>query len=397
MNTTRLSSTVLAALISVASSAAWAGDYQIAGLARTNMTYQTSGAVSAARTNAYNGVGTIFVNTVSTGQDHGFLCTASLINSYTVLSAAHCIYDHDENTGALDPVTRIQFFLPSFGERATAGTEVYTASSFAYNPLYNDASNPGFGDIGSGYDTSVITLDRMATGHDTYSLYTGNSPLGQYLEVGTGSVGGPNGTAIGTPDFEKRTGSNLFELYGDDVFTDVSHGVVLSDFDDGTAAHDVFGYLATNFPTEFSSSLKQTGVAGEADSSPGDSGGPEFNAAGQIVSVTSFGITGAIFQGYCGTNAAHPTALDPYHENAAGTAIVNTYTTNLNLCTNSSVGEIAGDTLVSYNTGFINNYLATHPFAGGVPEPATWAMMLMGFAAAGSVMRRRPAVPFART
>ena len=213
--------------------------------------------------------------------------------------------------------------------------------------------------------------------------------MGAYTEVGTGTVGGPTGTGSVANDYLKRTGNNIFELYGDDFFSDVSHGVVLSDFDDGTAAHDVFGNL-----TQANSGLDaihQTGVNGEADSSPGDSGGPEFNAAGQIVSTTSFGITGAVLQGYCGTNANHPTAIDPYHNNAAGTAIVSSYTTNLSLCTNSSVGEIAGDTLVSYNMDFINAYLAAHPTigAGAVPEPASWAMFIIGFGAVGSAFRRR--------
>ncbi len=31
-----------------------------------------------------------------------------------------------------------------------------------------------------------------------------------------------------------------------------------------------------------------------------------------------------------------------------------------------------------------------HPPVGGVPEPSTWAMMIMGFGAVAGVMRRRP-------
>ena len=136
--------------------------------------------------------------------------------------------------------------------------------------------------------------------------------------------------------------------------------------------------------------MTRFGIAGEADSSPGDSGGPEFNAAGQIVSVTSFGITGGIFSqtaafpdGFCGTGS-----IDPY---SAGGGTTPTSVDN-GTCTNSSVGEIAGDTLVSYNMAFINAYLAAHPRAGGaVPEPATWAMMIAGFGMVGAAARRRRA------
>lgn len=47
----------------------------------------------------------------------------------------------------------------------------------------------------------------------------------------------------------------------------------------------------------------------------------------------------------------------------------------------------AGATSVDLNQdGFSNGIIITPP--GGVPEPATWAMMLMGFGAAGVSMRR---------
>jgi hypothetical protein len=47
-----------------------------------------------------------------------------------------------------------------------------------------------------------------------------------------------------------------------------------------------------------------------------------------------------------------------------------------------------GATEVNLNQdGFSNGIIITPP--GGVPEPATWAMMLMGFGAAGYALRRR--------
>jgi len=38
------------------------------------------------------------------------------------------------------------------------------------------------------------------------------------------------------------------------------------------------------------------------------------------------------------------------------------------------------------NSGF---WTASFPVSAGVPEPATWAMMLLGFGAIGFAMRRR--------
>jgi len=37
----------------------------------------------------------------------------------------------------------------------------------------------------------------------------------------------------------------------------------------------------------------------------------------------------------------------------------------------------------------LDNVSLTGPQAAGVPEPATWAMMIMGFGAIGGIMRRR--------
>jgi secreted trypsin-like serine protease len=363
-----ISSFVSIAALTLAAAGASAANYSIAGLAQKNMTYTTIAGAQAALVgnSAYTGVGSLFVTYASTATTNlGSLCTGSLLNSTTVLTAAHCIFDHDEE-GAADPVTGITFFLPSFGERNSPSVVKINASDWAFNALYDNADHTG--DIGSGHDVGIFTLSQAASGFATYDIYGGN-PLRQFTEVGTGTIGGPKGTNQGiSSDYQKRTGTNLNELYGDDLFSDVSHGVVLSDFDDGTAAHDVFGRNL---------GLEQTGVVGESNSSPGDSGGPEF-IDGKIVSVTSFGITGGIFDGYCGRGST-----DPY--NASGS----TTPTALSSCTNSSVGEIAGNTLAAYNLDFINHYITSHGgVAEAVPEPSSWALMVGGFGLVGAAARR---------
>lgn len=356
----RATAVLALALAGVASaSPAWATKYIASDYAQSYMTYTTIGQISSSRTSAYSGVGSLFVSTVSTATTGlGGLCTGSLIGGGTVLTAAHCL-----DTSSSDPITSISFFLPSFGDRGSAGVQVFQASAFAINPLYASTGLAG------GNDVAAFTILGDTSAYDIYDLYLGD-PLQQYTEVGTGTIGGPQGTNVGvTSDYRKRVGSNIYEYFGSDIFFDSSEGVVLYDFDDGTAAHDVFGRNGGNL---------QRGVAGESAASPGDSGGPEF-IGGKIASVTSFGITGGIFDGYCGADST-----DPYNR-SGGTA-----RTALSNCTNSSVGEIGGNTLVSYNIGFINGYLnGTVQASTPVPEPSSWAMLIGGFGIVGGSLRRR--------
>ena len=53
---------------------------------------------------------------------------------------------------------------------------------------------------------------------------------------------------------------------------------------------------------------------------------------------------------------------------------------------NSSWGEFSGYVPTNIHAGFI-----AAAQLGGVPEPATWALMILGFGAVGGAMRRRNA------
>jgi hypothetical protein len=168
----------------------------------------------------------------------------------------------------------------------------------------------------------------------------------------------------------QRSGRNEYEYYGN-LVNGWSEDVLLSDFDDGSAQHDVFGRLGLN---------QQTGIPGESNSSPGDSGGPEF-INGEIAAVTSFGITGDAFRAtpFCGTEGS----IDPYGDGGT-TGLVAANTAG---CTNSSVGEMSGDTWLAPYASYIRAYVA----AAAVPEPGSWAMMLAGFGLVGGAMRVRRA------
>jgi hypothetical protein len=75
--------------------------------------------------------------------------------------------------------------------------------------------------------------------------------------------------------------------------------------------------------------------------------------------------------------------------NASGTTGV---WTNFSYVWNSGANTQATVELINRNLAFSGNDFALDDMSfGAVPEPATWAMMIMGFGAAGALLRRRRA------
>jgi hypothetical protein len=71
-----------------------------------------------------------------------------------------------------------------------------------------------------------------------------------------------------------------------------------------------------------------------------------------------------------------------------------TMSLNLNGVTPTLHINAQGDTLASFDSNAGGEFAAdvvaeTAPHGGGVPEPATWTLMLIGFGAAGAALRRR--------
>jgi hypothetical protein len=115
----------------------------------------------------------------------------------------------------------------------------------------------------------------------------------------------------------------------------------------------------------------------ETNTAPGDSGGPAF-IDGKIAGITGFGITGALltFDGqfiYCGD----PTDIDVSFDPDSGS------------CTDSSFGEISGDTSVSYYQDFVDKALGKDFEFTYVPEPASIALIMGGIAGIGAMRKRR--------
>lgn len=381
---------------------------QLESEVQRKQTYQTLAQIesSVVADSQYTGVGRIFVSlesTATTGFGSG--CTASLVNSRTLLTAAHCV------TSPGDPITGITLNLPAARNAAgtTEGRVNVEATGYIVHPDWT-------GGVLDGADVALVYLSEAPVGVDIYSLYGGTGEFNNdsYEKIGAGTIGlGSTGrfqTVAGQPpepssnDGRKRLGKNIYEFTWAEVEVayyayngiDIApacdangldywglncNSILTFDMDSGDAFNDIFG-LYLDKPQL---GVVVDGVLVDANSSGGDSGGPTF-IDGKIAGVTSFGITGGIFEGLCGDGWPDPSfSRDP--DTGAGDS-----------CTDSSWGEISGDARVSTYRDWLDPLVARNfgngvqgyvAFAAFVPEPASWAMMITGFGLVGLMARRR--------
>jgi hypothetical protein len=304
-----------------------------------------------------------------------FICSGSVMaDGRSIATAAHCVSD---GAGTANPVkTTVHFFNGNPDQRAVGvgnTSETRTVTAYFVHPEYT-------GEVIDQNDIAILRINKDAPASaQRYDLFTTNDLTGTQFNVagyGTRSTtGGNNGN---TPPFGARTGflregDNIYDYaWGDSrfqgFFTDVIAGEnffgtadiefsFISDFDNGTQAQDQSRRIAnalglgpignTLFPINFGVGAREVGIAG------GDSGGPGF-VDGKLATINSYGLT-------FGTN---------FGDFGGGL--------------NSGWGEFSGYVPVYIHTDFI----ATT----AVPEPASWALLIMGFGLTGATMRRRRGV-----
>ena len=303
-----------------------------------------------------------------------FICSGSVMaDGRSIATAAHCV---SGGAGTANPVkTTVHFYNGNPDERAVnpSASETRSVTAYFVHPEYT-------GEVIDQNDIAILRINKEAPASaQRYDLFTTNDLTGTQFNVagyGTRSTtGGNNGN---TPPFGARTGflregDNIYDYaWGDSrfqgFFTDVIAGEnffgtadiefsFISDFDNGTQAQDQSRRIAnalglgpignTLFPINFGVGAREVGIAG------GDSGGPGF-VDGKLATINSYGLT-------FGTN---------FGDFGGGL--------------NSGWGEFSGYVPVYIHTDFI----ATT----AVPEPASWALLIMGFGLTGATMRRRRGV-----
>lgn len=301
------------------------------------------------------------------GNAGSFVCSGTLMsNRISIVTAAHCVTD----ATLAKPLSTTVFLYNGAGDPnvyagGTGITQIAVANYFI-NPDYT-------GEVIDQNDIAVLRLSQLAdAAFGGAELYNGGNLTGQSFNVaGLGarsSIGGNFGANLGTGRL--RQGDNRYEFaFGDTDFggfftnRDANGenffgfaeigGSIVSDFDNGLATNDTSCRLAAALGLS-GSKYCNTGLGAlEVGVAGGDSGGPQF-IGGKLASVTSYGLT-------------------------FGTGFGDVRAGN-----NSSFGEFSGYVPTSLHSDFLARSMA-------VPEPSTWAMLIVGFGVIGGTLRTRRA------
>ena len=277
-------------------------------------------------TSDYSGVAKLYLPS-GTGAVYG--CSGGLLTTGVhILTAAHCVTDNNGNLDLVINNNAKAIFTDNNGNSVVSQIKGVTV-----HPNYD-------GDFIKGNDIAIIELmNQVPNSVDRYGYSTNDNQIGQsiskvgygisgYLSSGADSKTYPFGT--------KRSGSNTYDAFGDTMYValgltpnvDFIPGAVRQfDSDDGSSRHDAFGFFF---------GMPNTGLGNnEVNSASGDSGGPSFDASGDITGITSYGITLQYTNKQtsdCTTKRSGP-VLD------------------------SSCGEFSGDTRVSAYADFIAGVL----------------------------------------
>ncbi|KQT32561.1 hypothetical protein ASG29_12410 [Sphingomonas sp. Leaf412] len=307
-----------------------------------------------------------------------FVCSGTLLSDRrSVLTAGHCV-SNGGGQKAADLVRTQVIFANDAVSLSDASIYTLPAGTVAIDVGRYIVNSNYTGEVIDQNDIAVLKLDSFAPSFaKAYEIYTDDLKGAEFNVNGFGTRSTVGGAQGNTPPFNagtgrRRQGNNIYDYaWGDSLFegffTDETNGrnffgtadvefSYISDFDNGLAAQDQSRRIANalGLGAIGDANFANTGVgAMEVGVAGGDSGGAAF-IDGKISSVNSYGLTfGASFGDFGGG-------------------------------LNAGWGEFSGYVPTSIHQGFI-----TSAIAAGVPEPTTWALMILGMGAVGGAMRRR--------
>lgn len=142
-------------------------------------------------------------------------------------------------------------------------------------------------------------------------------------------------------------------------------------------------------------STASVGVAGGALVSAGSSSIVDFSLASSLLGI--LGIDGSLYAAATPNTqislAGLSILVNEQQETRTGTSGIFRYTNALNIQLNDFLlaGRLLrGSIIVGHAEAGISGYAPPPPPPAAVPEPATWAMLILGFGMVGAATRRRP-------
>jgi PEP-CTERM motif/Trypsin len=298
-----------------------------------------------------------------------FICSGTLVSQRDVVSAGHCV-DTDGNghvitnlntLNAQGKITDVRVVFNSQPNPGDPGRAIIAADHVYMNPNYQGFGNcpaavpPGNFCVND--DVSVIHMnaDAPATAK-IYGVYGGAITTGQSdTLVGYGLSGtGLTGYTV-NPDFRvKRSGQNIMDLFDTDDEQNFSNSspqeVWYSDFD----GYDSQGVLQDTFCTLFGVCTPILANSVETNLGGGDSGGPSFltYSNGQLLLMGNNTFGGTFDGQVSGTFGTY-----------FGGILLNSYIPWLERVTGNAIQL--------------------------VPEPSTYALLLLALVLMGTAGRRR--------